>query len=79
MKLPNRIDIRNAYAHSLFLRSAGPLNVGDRMLCDLGIEVQQLRNWIRDEGQRNNTCTYDILGGEVCQGCKCGKNQPTAT
>lgn len=49
------------------------------MLCDLGIEVQQLRNWIRDEGQRNNTCTYDILGGEVCQGCKCGKNQPTAT
>lgn len=79
MKLPNRKDIREAYAYSVFLRGAGPLKPADRMLCDLGIEIQALRSWIRDEGERNNTCTHDILGGEICQGCKCGKNQPTTT
>jgi len=79
MELPNRKDIREAYAYSVFLRGAGPLKPADRMLCDLGIEVQRLRNWIRDEGQRTNTCTLAALPEEICDGCKCDKNKTITT
>jgi hypothetical protein len=33
-------------------------------------EIRRLKEWIRAEGQRNDTCTYDILH-KVCEGCKC--------
>ena len=36
-------------------------------------ENERLRGWIRVEGSCNDTCTRQILG-EVCQGCKCGKD-----
>jgi len=36
-------------------------------------ENERLRGWIRVEGGCNDTCTRQILG-EVCQGCKCGKD-----
>ncbi len=32
-----------------------------------------LSDWIREEGQRTDTCTYHILGKEICQYCQCGK------
>ena len=37
-------------------------------------ENERLKEWIREEGIRNDTCTYDILG-EICEGCRC-KRQP---
>jgi hypothetical protein len=37
-------------------------------------ENRRLRDWIREEGMRTDTCTYNILG-EICEGCRC-KRQP---
>ena len=42
-------------------------------VCRLQAENERLRGWIRVEGGCNDTCTRQILG-EVCQGCKCGKD-----
>ena len=33
-------------------------------------EIEKYRDWIRREGDNNDTCTYHILG-EICEGCKC--------
>jgi hypothetical protein len=33
-------------------------------------ENERLRDWIRSEGMRTHTCTYDVLG-EICEGCRC--------
>lgn len=35
-------------------------------------EIDRLRSWIKDEGERNNTCTYNVLN-EVCAYCQCNK------
>jgi hypothetical protein len=32
--------------------------------------IAHLQDWIRSEGERNDTCTYDVLG-EVCSTCRC--------
>jgi capsule polysaccharide export protein KpsE/RkpR len=40
---------------------------------DLIAENARLRDWIREQGQHTDTCTYDILGKEVCRGCQCGR------
>lgn len=40
----------------------------------LADEIYRLRDWIREEGHRSNTCTYNVLG-EICEGCKCGKDK----
>lgn len=37
-------------------------------------ENERLKEWIRQEGMRNDTCTYDVLH-EICDGCRC-KRQP---
>lgn len=37
-------------------------------------ENERLKEWIRQEGMRNDTCTYDVLH-EICEGCRC-KRQP---
>lgn len=34
--------------------------------------IEELRDWIRSEGERTYTCTRDILGGEICSNCRCG-------
>lgn len=34
---------------------------------------QNLRSWIRENGRLTDTCTYHILGKEICQDCQCGK------
>ena len=34
-----------------------------------------LRNWVREEGERQSICTYEILGNEVCSDCGCGKKK----
>lgn len=39
------------------------------------VEIRRLREWIRSEGERNNTCTYNVLG-EVCGYCEC-KRKPS--
>ena len=36
----------------------------------LKAENERLREWIRSEGVRTDTCTYDVLG-EICEGCRC--------
>jgi len=36
-------------------------------------ENQNLRRWIREHGQQTDTCTYHILGKEICQHCQCGR------
>lgn len=33
---------------------------------------QDLITWIEQEGERTNTCTFNILG-VVCKGCKCNR------
>jgi len=33
-------------------------------------DVKRLREWIREEGERNNTCTFNVLG-DVCGYCEC--------
>lgn len=38
-------------------------------------EITRLRSWIHEEGERNNTCTYNVLG-EVCRNCEC-KRKPS--
>ena len=45
----------------------------DATFAALREENERLRGWIRVEGGCNDTCTRQILG-EVCQGCKCGKD-----
>lgn len=40
----------------------------------LADEIYRLRDWIREDGHRSNTCTYNVLG-EICEGCKCGKDK----
>jgi hypothetical protein len=37
-------------------------------------ENERLKEWIRQDGVRNDTCTYDVLH-EICEGCRC-KRQP---
>lgn len=36
----------------------------------LKAENKRLRDWIRIEGVRTDTCTYDALT-EICEGCRC--------
>jgi hypothetical protein len=33
-------------------------------------EITRLRQYIRDEGEITDTCTYDVLK-EICVGCRC--------
>jgi len=41
----------------------------------LAATVRTYAAWIREEGGRNNTCTYNVLG-EVCGYCEC-KRKPS--
>lgn len=34
--------------------------------------IAALEDWIKSEGERNDTCTFSILG-KICEGCRCGK------
>lgn len=36
----------------------------------LKAENERLKEWIRQEGVRTDTCTYDVLK-EMCEGCRC--------
>lgn len=36
-------------------------------------ENARLKDWIREQGQQSDTCTYYILGKEICQYCQCGR------
>lgn len=36
----------------------------------LSATVRTYAAWIREEGERSNTCTYNVLG-EVCGYCEC--------
>jgi hypothetical protein len=36
-------------------------------------ENAALRAWIREEGLRNNLCTYYVLDREICTNCECGR------
>jgi hypothetical protein len=38
-------------------------------------ENENLRNYVREEGERNSTCTYYILGDEVCSDCGCHRKK----
>ena len=40
------------------------------------VEIIRLREWIREEGKRTDTCTYNILR-EICEGCRCHRAQKT--
>ena len=33
-------------------------------------ENAALREWVKEEGERMNVCTYDLLN-EICENCKC--------
>ena len=35
-------------------------------------EIHNLREWIRQEGEHSDVCTFNILR-EICKGCRCGK------
>lgn len=36
-------------------------------------EIERLREWIAEEGNRTDTCTRNVLG-KVCENCRCGKS-----
>lgn len=33
-------------------------------------ENAALREWVKEEGERTNICTYDLLN-EICENCQC--------
>lgn len=73
-----KLDFGLAYAEQVRVRA----EIIDREtraveLVDLRDEVSRLKKWIRREGVRTDTCTYHVLGKEVCAGCRCwrAKNQ----
>ena len=68
----SRRAVRGDYGHSASYEDV--CNAVDREI-SLREENERLRGWIRVEGDRNDTCTRQILG-EVCHGCKCGKTIP---
>ena len=37
-------------------------------------EIERLREWIHEEGERNDVCTYNILG-KVCGYCECKRKK----
>jgi hypothetical protein len=39
----------------------------------LAAQNASLKQWIREEGIRTDTCTYDILK-EICEGCRCKRH-----
>ena len=42
---------------------------------DAAVEmIERMRNWIHEEGDRNDVCTYNILG-EVCGYCECKRKE----
>lgn len=42
---------------------------------DTAVEmIERMRNWIHEEGDRNDVCTYNILG-EVCGYCECKRKE----
>lgn len=46
-----------------------PREIGEAI--DAAVEmIERMREWIHEEGERNNICTYNILG-EVCGYCEC--------
>ena len=44
-----------------------------KLAAKLAAEVIALKSWIRDEGERTDTCTYNVLR-EICPKCKCGRS-----
>ena len=50
-----------------------PREIGEAI--DAAIEmIERMRNWIHEEGDRNDVCTYNILG-EVCGYCECKRKE----
>ena len=43
----------------------------------LSATVRTYAAWIREEGERSNTCTYNVLG-EVCGYCECKRKASNA-
>ena len=35
--------------------------------------ISDLEDWIRLEADRGDVCTFNILQGEICEGCLCGR------
>jgi hypothetical protein len=55
------------------------LRTATRTLTSMERENADLREWIRDQGQQSDTCTYHILGKEICQHCQCGRAERSST
>lgn len=34
------------------------------------LKIEDLVRWIKEEGERTDICTFQVLG-EVCDGCRC--------
>lgn len=45
-----------------------------RRIAELERENAALREWVKEEGKRNDVCTYGILK-EICEDCKCRKRK----
>ncbi len=39
----------------------------------LRARIETLKDWIRSEASRTDTCAYHILGREICENCQCGR------
>ena len=42
----------------------------EKLLKECYLTMSNMLDWIKSEGERNNTCTYSITG-DVCLGCRC--------
>ena len=38
-------------------------------------ENKRLKEWIKEEGIRSNTCTYHVLGRTICENCECSRKE----
>jgi len=54
------------------LRDMGEHSKANHLLL-LQQRIDNLENWIREEGSRGNVCTFNILQGEICEGCLCSR------
>ncbi len=60
---------------SLYVTDGGimvKLSEGEKNLVKARLEIEHLGEWIREQGERSDICTYNILR-EVCSYCRCGK------
>jgi hypothetical protein len=67
-----KVTKENTQKMILKLHNMGEHSKANHLLL-LQQRIDNLENWVREEGSRSNVCTFNILQGEICEGCLCGR------